>query len=134
MDGAPEIHVHPRPEPARHDDEHHEVERERAETDGDLTVAREERYERVDDRDPRGLVEDETDDVRDAEREPDPRGEVVKRADRLLLGEEVEDRRPEREPGEHADAERRVGRDSRRAREDPERELRIHLATTYASA
>src|SRR2546425_192582 len=102
VEELPGREAHTPAEPGRHEDDDEDVERDRAEPDGELAVARDERHEDVEDADARGGVEDERDDVCDDERDDEPGRPIVERAHGAVLREEGE------RPAEDGDREERA--------------------------
>src|SRR5438128_6844189 len=125
VEELPGREAHTPAQPRRHEDDDEEIERDRAEPDGELAVARDERHEDVEDADARGGIEDERDDVCEDERDDEPGRPVVERAHGAVLREEAERGGPGREAADRGDAERRVRREAARPRELPEEE--VHL-------
>src|SRR3989449_2843177 len=123
VDPLPERVVHPLAQPAGHGDDDEDVEGERAEADLPPGVIDLEGHEDVAERDTCGLVENKRDHVRDHERDPQPRREVMELADRAVRGEEVEHRGSQGLAGDDRQRDRGEGRESRRARREPETEI-----------
>ena len=114
--------------PCGHRDEHQDVERERAQADGQRAVRREEGNEHVDGRDARGVVEQQRDDMQRPERDPEHRRVLVQRAQRAVAAEPVEHRGPQRDAGKKRDRQRRVGREPAHAGEQPHELIGGHAA------
>src|SRR2546428_6063086 len=125
VEELPGREAHTPAEPRRHEDDDEQIERDRAEPDRELAVARDERHEDVEDADARGGVEDERDDVCEDERDDEPGRPIVERAQGAVLREEGERRGPRGEPAARRDAERGVRAEAARPRELPEEE--VHL-------
>src|SRR5207237_5686622 len=105
---------------------------ERPEPDLPPAVIDLERDDRVAERDLRGPVQDEVDDVRDHEWDPEGGREIVQPADRAIRRQEVEHRRAECFAGDYRDADRGEGGEAGGAGREPEGQV-VH-ATNYARA
>src|SRR5438094_3009220 len=134
VDPPPQLVVHPPTQPARHRDDHEEIERERSEADLQRAVGDLERHHDVERVDLRGLVEQQRDDVSRPEGDPEPRRPVVERPQRTVLREPVEHRGAQRDPRQDRDAEGGVRRHPGGARDEPDEELRIHPREAIAGA